>query len=201
MKTQIYFVRHGKVKNPQNIWYGRLPRFGLDKEGILQLQNTANFFEKKDIDILYSSPLLRAIQSAKIIKNKLNIPKINISKKILEIKTSLQGSPFFEIEKMDYDVFASNEKGIKGETIKDINKRMQSFIKNILKKHKGKKVIAVSHGDTIMIVKTFYSNLPLINKSLRPGKEKYINHGEVYLLEFDDEKFTGLSEVFNPLTK
>ena len=73
MKTIIYFVRHGKVYNPTDILYGRLPRFGLAEEGIQQIEQTATYLKQEAIDVLYSSPLLRAKQTAEIIQKRLGL--------------------------------------------------------------------------------------------------------------------------------
>ena len=48
-----------------------------------------------------------------------------------------------------------------------------------------------------MIVKAFVNGLPLENASLRPGKKGYIQHGEVYLLEIDENKMK-ISSIFKP---
>ena len=198
MKTYIYFIRHGKVNNPKNIWYGRLPGFSLEKKGRLQIEKTARFLAGKKIDILYSSKLLRARQSAQIIKDKLKLTEINFSKKILEVQSSLEGKSFSYISSIEYDVFADSDTGINGETLENLASRMQKFISEIIKKHRGKKIAVISHGDPIMIVKALSDGLPVKNSSLRPGKTKYIQHGEVYLLEYNGDKKNKIVSIFNP---
>lgn len=197
MKTKIYFIRHGEVYNPKNVWYGRLPRYRLSKKGQEEIAQTASFLKGQNITQLYASPILRARQTARIIHQELHLP-IHFSKNLMEIKSSLQGTPFEEIGKRNYDVFAGPDKpDIQGETLEDIAHRMKQFINTIITKHSGERIVAVSHGDPIMIVKTIIEGLPLTNESLRPGKEKYIHHGEVFLVEASDKKLS-LKSIFRP---
>ncbi len=182
MKTKIYFVRHGDVVNPNKIWYGRLPGFPLSKLGKKQMQDTSEKLKDKNIDIIYSSPLLRASQSAEIIKQKLNLKKIYFSKKILEVKSSLQGELDSTLKKINFNIFKSPGNLAKGETIDECLERMESFIKDVIKKHQGKNIVVVSHGDPIMLVRARYKGLPIVNESIRPGSKDYIKKGEYYLL-------------------
>src|SRR5438477_435276 len=145
MKTTIYFVRHGEVHNPTNIWYGRLPRFGLSQNGQKEIEQTATFLAKENIDVLYSSPLLRAKQTATIIKKVTKIPTIHFSNSLLEIKTSLQGNSFTYIKTLSYDVFAGKDKkNVTGETINDVMQRIENFMQEMIKKYPGKKIAAVT---------------------------------------------------------
>lgn len=182
MKTKIYFVRHGEVHNPEKIWYGRFPFYCLSVNGKLQIENTAEYLMDKNIDIIYSSPLLRTRQSAEILRRKLGLSKIHFSKEILEVKSSLQGQPEVYLASINYDIFASAGNKITGETLEDLSRRMQRFVTRVTKLHKGKRIIVVSHGDPIMIAKAKYAGLPVINNSIRPGGKDYIKPGEIYLL-------------------
>jgi broad specificity phosphatase PhoE len=198
MQTAIYFVRHGKVYNPTDVWYGRLPRFGLSQEGKKQIEQTANFLKNERIDHIYTSPLLRAKQTSDIIKHQLSLPKLYFSKDLLEIQSSLQGNSFNSISKLDYDVFAGPGKDIKGETIEDVYNRSQQFIHKMIKKYPGKKIVAVSHGDLLMLVKANLTGLPIENASLRPGPEQYMQHGEVYKVTCDEHIALTGESIFKP---
>jgi len=199
MKTIIYFVRHGKVYNPKNIWYGRLPRFGLAEEGKGQIEQTAQYLTRQKIDLIYSSHQLRARQTAEIIRKKLNLPKINFSKYLLEIKTSLQGNTFDYISTLNHDVFAApHKKEVVGETIEEVALRMKKFMLYVSKKHPGKRIIAVTHGDPLMLVKALLEDLPIENASLRPGPKNYVKHGEIYRVECDEKGPLFLESIFTP---
>ena len=195
MQTQIYLIRHGEIYNPKGIIYGRLPRFGLTKKGKEQLQKTAEFFEDKHIDVLYASPLLRARQSAKIIKNKLGLSQIHISQQIIEIKTSYQGTYESELDPLQSEVYLKPLKKT-DETIEQIAERMQQFIKKITKQYAGKHTAMVSHGDPIMIIKAIAQNKELSFYSFKTNN--YIQHGEVYQLIIDEKDTWKIKNVFKP---
>ncbi len=63
--TQISFVRHGHVHNPGAVLYGRLPGFRLDRQGVQDAQRAGRALRGKNITAIFSSPLLRARQTAR----------------------------------------------------------------------------------------------------------------------------------------
>lgn len=201
MQTRIYFVRHGKVHNPLDVWYGRLPRFRLGQTGKKELNQTAEFLKTQDIDQLYSSSLLRARQSAKIIQDKLNMPTIHYSSLLLETHSSLQGNPFQLLRANNFAIFANPANGITGETIEELITRVKKFVKMVVRKHKGKNIVAVSHGDPIMFLQAKLSGIPLNNEAIR-AQQPYITHGEVRMLEISNRlEFGKMESIFTPKLK
>lgn len=67
IKHTYYFIRHGQEENNLSSFLSDGP---LTKLGIKQSKLTADFLEKFRASKLYSSPLLRAEQTANIILNK-----------------------------------------------------------------------------------------------------------------------------------
>jgi broad specificity phosphatase PhoE len=76
--TKLVFVRHGESeKNVQRIKSSTLDKWPLTEKGREHAKNVANRLkEMGQFDILLSSPILRARQTAEIISNKLNLPII-----------------------------------------------------------------------------------------------------------------------------
>ena len=60
----VHLVRHGEVHNPGRILYGRLPGFQLSEAGRLMAKAAADFLADRDITVLKSSPLQRAVETA-----------------------------------------------------------------------------------------------------------------------------------------
>jgi len=89
--TTIYWARHGQYYNPKDVNPFRLPGFPLDNKGRQQSQKIANYLTKKQISVIYSSPILRCKQTANIIGKKLKI-KSKFSSLILETNSPCQGS-------------------------------------------------------------------------------------------------------------
>lgn len=184
MKTRVFFVRHGEVDNPDKVMYGRLPGFPLSAYGKEQIAKTAQILFKKNMNVIYSSPLLRTKQSAEIISKILHLP-INYSEEILEVRTSLQGKTFSYVSdhfpKMN--VYISVKNNPSDETIQDIANRMKKFTDKIIKRHKGKNIVVIGHGDPIMILKAKIEGLPMEIDSIRPVKG-YIQLGGIYMAGF-----------------
>lgn len=64
---QLFLVRHGNVDNPKNVVYGRETGFHLSEKGRLEIYNLARYFQTVPFDVVISSPLERAKESADII--------------------------------------------------------------------------------------------------------------------------------------
>lgn len=85
MKTRIILVRHAEcIGNITNRLAGRI-NFDLTDNGILQAKRLAQELKNKKIDIIYSSPLQRAIDTAKIIAEYNENINIRIDESLIEI--------------------------------------------------------------------------------------------------------------------
>lgn len=67
---RIHLVRHGEVYNPSGVLYGRLPNFHLSDTGKLMAEAAAKELKIQGFNIkgIFSSPLIRAQESAKPIE-------------------------------------------------------------------------------------------------------------------------------------
>src|SRR5215469_2650828 len=73
-QTIVHLVRHGEVANPDGILYGRLAGFGLSEDGQMMAKAVADFMAGRDVTMLRSSPLERALQTAEPIAAQLGLP-------------------------------------------------------------------------------------------------------------------------------
>jgi broad specificity phosphatase PhoE len=62
--TTVHLVRHGEVHNPQGVLYGRLPGFRLSVAGEEMAALDAEALRGRDVTVVRSSPLERAVQTA-----------------------------------------------------------------------------------------------------------------------------------------
>ena len=62
--TVVHLVRHGEVENPRRVLYGRIPGFHLSADGRVQAKAAADFLAGRDVTVLRSSPLERALETA-----------------------------------------------------------------------------------------------------------------------------------------
>jgi broad specificity phosphatase PhoE len=202
MTTHIYLIRHGEVHNPKGTLYARLPGYHLSKKGKQEIEQTAEFLKSRHIDYIYASPMLRAKQTAEIIRSILNLSKIFITKYILEVKTSFQGRLFADLTPDQSEIYLSPNRQQTDETLPQIAKRMERFIDLVSKKHQGKHIAVISHGDPLMILRAVLSDLPAEYTSVRKGNGfTYIKHGEVVELQINDEGKKTIKTIFQPQVK
>lgn len=195
MNTYIYVIRHGEVHNPDGILYGRLPGYGLTERGRKEVYHTADFLRNKQIDLIYASPLMRARQTAEIIRKFLNLNTVHISKDIIEIQTSYQGIPFADLNPIQSEIYLQ-PKAKTDETVEQIALRMVEFVRFLEKEYRGKRIVFVSHGDPIMALTAIIKNMPMRFESLRTGK--YVMHAEAREIIIDNTGDMTIQPVFIP---
>lgn len=156
--TKIYFVRHGETKaNKERLLFGQLD-WDLNKEGIKQAGQAAFKLSKIKAHYIISSPLKRAIHTAKLISKKQKVKKIIIEKELMEKSEGLwEGKSYWQIKKEDLKIYKQwlkdpfRNKPPRGESVLDLNKRVIKFYKRVLKKHNGKNIIVVCHSGPIRL--------------------------------------------------
>ncbi len=89
-KTIVHLVRHGEVANPDGILYGRIPGFTLSEDGQMMAKAAAGFMAGRDITVLRSSPLDRAIQTAEPIAAQVGLP-VEIDERLIEPWNHFEG--------------------------------------------------------------------------------------------------------------
>jgi broad specificity phosphatase PhoE len=147
-------IRHGEAEN--NV-LGILSSIGSHKEyaltegGRWAVRATAEFLKDVAPDFIVASPILRARESAEIIRDVLAIP--------LTIDTRLCEAHFGDFEETDHQAFidfmqahgtraiGDPESGVEG--YMDIRERVRSFLLSTSAVFSDKKIVVVSHADTL----------------------------------------------------
>ena len=74
MKRNFYFFRHGQTnENQSGKQYGANTESYLTETGVAQAEKLRDFLSDKEIQVVYSSPLQRAIHTAEIALNNPNV--------------------------------------------------------------------------------------------------------------------------------
>ncbi len=196
--TVLLLVRHTDVHNPADVLYGRLPRYRLSDLGRQQAEVTASVLAEMPVNAIYSSPQMRARQTARILAAAHSGLKVHISKLLDEVRTSWQGTPASELEKIGFN-FYGNPLHETDERLDELWARMQKFVRRTRARHKGETVVAVSHGDPVILARAGYLGLPLTIESIRlpfvyPGK------GSLTRLTFasDEDTYPVSVEYYDP---
>lgn len=150
----ICIIRHGQTAwNSKSLVQG-ITDNSLNELGVSQARNVGNYLKEhdQDWDVIISSPLKRATETAEIIKETLGIDKD------LVLYDSLIERNFGEAEgsvlnKEMYNLLEKEE--IAGlERIKVLETRSKNALLSLSKIYSGKKVLAVSHAQFIKSIIT-----------------------------------------------
>jgi broad specificity phosphatase PhoE len=161
--TLIHFVRHGDVHNPQDVFYGRLEDFPLSDKGRSQAQSAAKVLSRKPIGAIFSSPLLRARQTAEIILAPHSGLTLRISKLLDEVHTPFDGKPRSVVEARNWDVYTGVDRQY--EQPMDVLRRAQQFIEEVRRQYSGQHVVAVTHADLIAFLLVWVKGMPVTAES------------------------------------
>lgn len=207
MKTIIYLIRHAQpikieLKNVNNNDDCQIQ----NEKQVLSLKGEKQALElsKKDIfkniDSVYSSKYVRAIETAKYIASEKNI-SILIDERLGERKLGVEEkSKEFWLEQM----YNENIKAIGGENQKEVRKRMIESIEDILKNEKGKKVAVVTHATAMTFL---LMNWCKLENAILDGKKRKLsfnnkividdsfNTPEVFELVFDDDIIYSIKRI------
>jgi probable phosphoglycerate mutase len=162
--TIIHFVRHGLVHNPKGIYYGRLPRYGLNAEGRTQAAHAGRYLAQRPITAIFSSPMLRARQTAAIVAH--NHPsrlRPKITKLINEVHSPFDGQPSSLMEARAWDLYSGTAPEY--EQPSDLVRRICSFFAHVRKNYAGNEIVAVSHGDVLVFATIWAHGLPSLQAS------------------------------------
>lgn len=89
----VHLVRHGEVDNPTGVLYGRIPGYHLSEAGRMMAKAAADFLAGRDITVLRSSPLERALETAEPIAAELGLP-VDVDDRLIEPWNHFEGLRF-----------------------------------------------------------------------------------------------------------
>ncbi|WP_067729639.1 histidine phosphatase family protein [Oceanobacillus damuensis] len=142
--TKIGIVRHGVTHwNIEGRAQGSSD-IPLNEEGLMQAERVAERLSKEEWDIVYTSDLTRAHQTAKAIAEKMDIP-LRLDSRLRELGGGLiEGTT--EAERVSKWGTDWRELDLKMETEASVIERGKTFIDEITGKHTGERILIVSHG-------------------------------------------------------
>ena len=174
----LYFVRHGKVHNPDGVIYGRLPGFGLSEKGQSQIERAAEtLVNQGPFQALYASPLQRAQESAQILASRLELA-VETEDAIMETGIGgYQGQPFAALPQ-PFITETPVHAGI--ESASEIRARILAWVEKMQIKHSGQQIIAVSHRDPIAVVLLHW-----MGRDLAELPDFDLDTGNIYAIQID----------------
>ena len=172
--TTICLIRHGQTNWNKNFLIQGRENIPLNETGINQAKITGNIL--KDIDpnwdIIISSPLIRAVHTAEIIKDILNLnTTIIINNQVIERQfgkaegLTISDEVYARINSDDYE-------GL--ETCKDLQNRSMNAILDIVKNYQNKKILIVTHSHFIKGLLTQVDNNFTWTTTLKNASINYV---------------------------
>lgn len=146
--TEICLVRHGQTDwNFNQIVQGR-EDIPLNENGRKQAEQSAELLSQEKWDIIISSPLSRAVETAEIIANKVGIPTVSLDERFIERNFGEASGKAIPLVRE-----AIANEGVEGiEKDVEIVERCFSAFQDIAKKYENKRVIVTAHSHTIKAI-------------------------------------------------
>lgn len=199
--TKIYLTRHGEtVWNRQCRFQGH-KNSDLTEKGILAAELLADRIEEIELDYIVSSPLMRAYNTAEIIRGNKNIQiikhdglkEINLGK--------FEGMSYKDIKKNHPKLLAEIEKDPfnnrypNGENLQEFYKRVVKAFTEVIDKYRNKSTLIVAHGGTIKCIEAYIRKFKLSSDWMG----NVVKNCSLSYLEIDDNN--EIKEIFYNDTK
>ena len=158
-------MRHGQDEdNAAGLLNGRRDT-SLTELGRKQAQSAAQKLKANNIEIIYSSPLKRAYETARIVAGELGVDEIIADEHLMERDFGiLTGKPISDISKYsekllktDRSTYFLEIKG--GEDFPSLFERGKKILTEIQDRHSGKNILIVCHGDIGNMIRAAYHNI------------------------------------------
>lgn len=160
-ETTLYFVRHGETDpNRQRIMQGRRVNAPLNRNGRMQADALAQRFSDIPLNAIYSSSLLRAIETADAVARRHpHVPRYRLDGLDEMCWGVFEGEPWSDrLQAMLTEMYARWAAGDydyrveEGESIYDVQRRCSSAVEQILEQNTGGNILVVSHGRLLRVL-------------------------------------------------
>lgn len=213
---KLIFVRHGQsTANQLNLIANRGFQYPLTELGLNQAKVLAENLLNHNINCMYTSPLLRAVQTTEVLQIHLNVPfKIapqlrEYDNGILEGKSDDQSWNFYQTTLQAWLNGSLDQKPPQGESMNDQLNRFLPFMNSVVQNHpENSTLLFVGHGGLYrQVLPVFAANLDSKWCNFNPLKNtEYVvinssDNGQwlcqqwgSHFIKNDQEKYNGYSQ-------
>ena len=201
-RTTIYFIRHGEtISNKKHIRQGVQIDDYLDTQGVLQMEKLAKFIKFLDLDVLFTSYLKRAEETAALMNQKMEqtVPVLHDFRLRERDFGSLSGKSLDEWDKLlpnhkeleamqayDYRPFG-------GESVDQVRQRSVSAILDIVENYDHKNIGIITHNGVIRILLFHFPDIVRIYRGKYTDKD--IANTDIYEWEITEGKIANLKSL------
>lgn len=189
--SNLILVRHGKsIWNVEGRWQGKIDD-PLHPDGIIEAKEMAVLIKDLRIDKIYTSKLIRAIDTEKTITKELNINPPVIENEALNEKDYgiYDGKNKWEVKKqVGEEKFQKIRRGWnypipQGETLEDVYNRIVPYFNNQILPDlkKGENILISAHGNSLRALIKYLNNL-----TVEEVEHLEFGIGEIYVFKIDE---------------
>ena len=169
----VYLIRHGEVANPNHVCYATMPGFNLSPLGVLQAHATGRHLADHPLDLVLTSPLARAVQTATAIGRHHDVP-VQVDDRLIETGqlphwTGMRWDDIARVHADELAQYLEDATRVEGsvETIDEIAERGTRAIgETVANGHDH--VAVVGHQDATQAARLALSGRPLSELRLDP---------------------------------
>jgi len=164
-RNKYFIMRHGEADhNIKNVFNCESKFIShLTEKGKDQVKETALLLKDKKIDIIFSSPFTRTIETVNIIKDGIGFNgEIIFDERLKEINSGDYEGKTIEECTDRLEVIGEDKFYLKfpnGENHNDVRKRVGNFLYEIESNFKNKNILIVTHGDPVWLIQSIINGL------------------------------------------
>jgi isoleucyl-tRNA synthetase/bisphosphoglycerate-dependent phosphoglycerate mutase len=193
--TKITAVRHGESEgNLIPIYQGEEPGTDLTDAGKSQAKNTAKHFANEQIQTIYCSPLARTKQTAEVLAKELGA-EIIVDERLREVSFGEYEGKTVDFSDLSFIKARRAHKLESGkpesiyhfegmETWDSVTGRIESFMEEILPRHRSEHILVVTHADPVQNIRAFFTKEDAVKLSHQP----YPSYVHPYAFFWDHER-------------
>lgn len=191
MITTLIFVRHAEAEGNKNRIFHGWTDSDITEKGHMQAQKVAERLKNCEIDLLYSSTLMRAWKTAEYIAKLKGLSVIR-KDRLKEINggdwENVQFCKFpmqwpNEFQTWEYELH--RHKMPNGETVDEFRDRLVAEIKDIISNNEGKSICIVTHGTAIRVLLSYFYGSPETINNIR-----WCDNTAVSVVEVDKDRYS-----------
>lgn len=190
-KTTVYLIRHGQSESNLAGFFGGQINVNLTELGHAQAERTSEYLATLPVDVIWSSDLNRAYQTAQHTAEKKGL-EIHTSSKLREIfagdwegrsSAEMKADPTSGFHDWLYNIGIVQTPN--GESVKEVQERFVPEVERIMRENEGKTIFIFCHATPIRLLRAAWEGVPLEEvKDIPRVANSSVTHGE-----FDGERF------------
>src|SRR5947209_10768065 len=163
--TTFLLIRHGETDAVGKLLMGWMPGWHLNANGMRQAERLALKLSKFPVRAVYTSPLERAVETARTIAVRFNLTEQTVEELGEMHLGGWQGMTFDALDSREdwkrFNAFRSAQRCPDGELMVETQTRMVGQLERLRRRHPDQTVAIVSHSDLLRSLDAFFIGIPL----------------------------------------